>query len=248
MINALSIKNLVVSVEKKPILHGVSLEVNSGQIHALMGPNGSGKSSLAYTLMGHPRYIVQSGTMTCFDTDIVPLSPDKRAKLGLFLATQSPMEIEGITFRDFLRQAYNALYRDTPEHLSPKAFSQHLEAQLELLGMTTKDTERHVNVGFSGGEKKKAEMLQLAVLKPKIAILDEIDSGLDVDALKIVCSTLKSIKAANPIMSLIIITHNPRIFDFLVPTNVHIMQAGKIIQTGGPSLIEQIEELGFQLN
>ncbi len=247
MVDVLSIKNLVVSVEKKPILHGINLEIGAGQIHALMGPNGSGKSSLAYTIMGHPRYVVQSGTMTCFDVDIIPLSPDKRAKLGLFLATQSPIEIEGIPYRDFLRQAYNALYRETPNHLNPKAFAHHLEEQLDLLGMTTKDVERPVNVGFSGGEKKKAEMLQLAVLKPKIAILDEIDSGLDVDALKIVCSTLKNIKDKNPSMSLVIITHNPRIFDFLVPTVVHIVHGGKIVQTGGSDLIEKIEELGFNL-
>jgi Fe-S cluster assembly ATP-binding protein len=243
---ALSVKNLSVSVEKKTVLHNVNLEVDTGQVHALMGPNGSGKSSLAYTIMGHPRYIVQSGTITCFNVDLLPLSPDKRAKFGLFLATQSPIEIEGITFRDFLRQAYSALYQGTKQQLSPKAFMQHLEEQLELLDIDPAYADRPINVGFSGGEKKKAEMLQLAVLQPQIAILDEIDSGLDVDALKTVCSTLKVIKTNNPTMSFIIITHNPRIFTFLIPDIVHIMQAGTITETGGQDLIEKIEHLGFQ--
>lgn len=242
---ALSIKSLTVSVEKKSILHNINLEIGVGQIHAIMGPNGSGKSSLAYTIMGHPRYIVQTGTITCFDTDITTLSPDERAKRGLFLATQSPIEIEGIALRDFLRQAYNALHRDTSEHLTPKAFAQHLDAQLNLLNMAPTYAERPINVGFSGGEKKQAEMLQLAVLKPKIALLDEIDSGLDVDALKTVCSALKTIKKAHPNLCLVIISHNPRIFDYVKPTSVHIMQAGAITSSGGPEVIKTIEFSGF---
>ncbi len=246
MATALTIKNLCVSIEKKTILQDICLTVNTGEIHAIMGPNGSGKSSLAFTIMGHPRYEVLAGSMSCFGHDIIPLSPDKRAKLGLFLATQNPVEIEGIPFRDFLRQAYNALYRETEYHLNPKAFSEHLYKQLELLGMDHSYADRPVNVGFSGGEKKRAEMLQIAVLKPKIVILDEIDSGLDVDALKIVCSTLQTIKAQSPDISLIIITHNPRIFDFLVPTTVHIMQKGKITQSGGTEIIAMIEKSGFQ--
>jgi len=244
--NALSIKNLSVSVDKKTVLADVNLDIPVGQIHALMGPNGSGKSSLALTIMGHPRYIVSSGKISCFDHDLTQLSPDKRAKLGIFLATQNPIEIEGISLRDFLRQAYNALYRGTDQHLSPKGFLEHLHEQLELLGMDAHYADRSVNVGFSGGEKKRAEMLQLAVLQPKIAILDEIDSGLDVDALKLVCSTLKSIKSNNNELTLIIITHNPRIFDFLVPDAVHIMQNGSIVQTGGPEVIQTIEITGFK--
>jgi Fe-S cluster assembly ATP-binding protein len=243
---AISIKNLFVSVDKKTILHDVNLEVPAGHIHALMGKNGSGKSSLALTIMGHPRYTITSGQMSCYDQDIIPLSPDRRAKLGIFLATQNPIEIEGITLRDFLRQAYNALHRGTDQHLSPKGFLEHLQEQLTLLGMDPSYADRSVNFGFSGGEKKRAEMLQLAILRPKIAILDEIDSGLDVDALKIVCSTLKSIKANNPELTLVIITHNPRIFDFLVPNTVHIMQDGSIIQTGGPEIIQTIETIGFK--
>lgn len=210
-----------------------------------MGPNGSGKSSLAYTIMGHPRYVVQSGSMTCFGTELVSLSPDKRAKLGLFLATQNPIEIEGITLRDFLRQSYNALYRDTDLHLTPKAFAQHLDAQHELLNLAPTYADRPINVGFSGGEKKQAEMLQLAVLKPKIALLDEIDSGLDIGALKTVCTALKTIKKANRDLSLVIISHNPRIFDQITPTNVHVMQAGTIVSSGGPELIKTIEFSGF---
>jgi Fe-S cluster assembly ATP-binding protein len=246
VVNALAIRNLIVSVEKKTILNDVSLEVNKGHVHALMGPNGSGKSSLAYTIMGHPRYVIQSGTITCFDHDIALLSPDQRAKRGLFLATQNPVEIEGISMRDFLRQAYNALYRDTAQHLTPKNFLAHLDEQLELLGIDANSIDRSVNVGFSGGEKKKSEMLQLAVLRPKIAILDEIDSGLDVDALKVVCSLLKTIKLHNHEMSFIVISHNPRIFDFLIPNVVHIMQNGAIALTGDPNLIETIESIGFQ--
>ena len=246
MTHALSIKNLCVSVDKKTILNDINLEVPTGQIHALLGPNGSGKSSLALTIMGHPRYVIQSGQMSCLGHDLIPLSPDKRAKLGIFLATQNPIEIEGIALRDFLRQAYNAIHRNTDQHLSPKGFLEHLNEQLRLLNMDAAYADRSVNVGFSGGEKKRAEMLQLAVLQPKIAILDEIDSGLDIDALKLVCSTLQAIKSNNSELTLIIITHNPRIFDFLVPDAVHVMQDGTIVQTGGVEVVQAIEKTGFK--
>lgn len=246
MVHALSIKNLSVAVEKKNILHTINLDIPAGEIHALMGPNGSGKSSLALTLMGHPRYQVTSGQIFCYEHDMTHLSPDKRAKLGLFLAAQNPVEIEGITLRDFLRQAYNALYRGTEHYLTPKEFLAHLNEQLELLGMDVSYADRSVNLGFSGGEKKRAEMLQLAVLKPKIAILDEIDSGLDIDALKIVCSTLRAIKAAHKELTLIIITHNARIFDLLIPDQVHVMHHGSLLQSGGIELIRSIEAIGFK--
>jgi len=242
----LDVKNLHVSIEEKQILNGISLTIQPGQVHAIMGPNGSGKSSFAYTLMGHPRYTITDGQMIFCNETINELSPDKRAKLGLFLAMQHPLEIEGIPLKDFLRQAYNALHDGTPKQLRLKEFAHHLAKKIELLKMDLSFVERPINVGFSGGEKKRSEMLQLAVLEPKLAILDEIDSGLDIDALRIVCNSINSIRQANPEMSFLLITHYQRILDYLTPDFVHVMQNGKIIRSGGAELAQELEKVGYE--
>ncbi len=242
----LGIKNLFVSIEDKKILNGVNLDVNEGMIHAIMGPNGSGKSSLAYTVMGHPRYTITQGSIEFDGTIINTLSPDKRAKLGIFLAMQYPVEIEGIPLKDFLRQAYNALYDGTTKQLRVKEFNAYFNEKLALLGIDQEFAKRHINVGFSGGEKKRAEMLQLAVLQPKLAILDEIDSGLDIDALKMVCNALTTIKKAMPTMTFVVITHYKRILEYLPPDIVHVMQAGKVIRSGGPALADELEKTGYE--
>ncbi len=241
----LSVENLKVSVEDKAILNGINLRINAGEFHVIMGPNGSGKSSLSYTLMGHPRYAITNGTVS-FDGEVInDLTPDKRAKLGVFLAMQHPLEVEGVTLKDFLRQAYNALYDGTPKQKRLKEFAEHLINKCHLLGMDLSFAERSINVGFSGGEKKRAEMLQLAVLEPKLVILDEIDSGLDVDALKTVCQALNQVKKDNPSMAVLLITHYARILNYLQPDFVHILQNGEITKSGGPELAAQIETGGF---
>jgi len=244
--NLLEVRNLQVSIEDKKILNGISLTIKPGQVHAIMGPNGSGKSSLSYTVMGHPRYTITGGEIVFCDQVINELSPDKRAKLGLFLAMQNPLEIEGIPLKDFLRQAYNALYDGTPKQLRLKEFAHHLARKLELLKIDLSFVERPVNVGFSGGEKKRSEMLQLAVLEPKLAILDEIDSGLDIDALRIVCNSINAIRADNQETSFLLITHYQRILDYVTPDFVHVMQEGKIVRSGGPELAQELEKIGYE--
>lgn len=246
MNNLLEVRNLQVSIEDKKVLNGISLSIKPGKVHVIMGPNGSGKSSLSYTIMGHPRYIITGGEILFCDQVINELSPDKRAKLGLFLAMQNPLEIEGIPLKDFLRQAYNALYDGTPKQLRLKEFAHHLAKKLELLKMDLSFVERPVNVGFSGGEKKRSEMLQLAVLEPKLVILDEIDSGLDIDALRIVCNSINAIRAAHPETSFLLITHYQRILEYVTPDFVHVMQHGKIVRSGGPELAQELEKVGYE--
>jgi len=242
----LTVKNLNVSIEDKPVLKGIDLDVQPGQMHAIMGPNGSGKSSMAYTLMGHPRYQVTDGSMAILNEKIDELSPDKRAKLGMFLALQHPLEIEGVALKDFLRQSYNALYDGTKRQMKIRQFAKHLIEKLYLLKMNIEFGERPLNVGFSGGEKKKAEILQLAVLQPKLAILDEIDSGLDIDALKTVCETINTVRRDNPEMSFVVITHYKRILDYLKPDFIHVLQDGKIVRSGGPEVADQLEAQGYE--
>lgn len=241
----LAISNLHATVNEKSVLNGVNLIIEPGQTHAIMGPNGSGKSSLANTLMGHPRYTITQGEIT-FDGQVInTLSPDKRAKAGIFLAMQHPIAIEGLPLKDFLRQAYNSLYDGTPQQLRLKEFATHLQAKMALLKVDQAFVDRPLNVGFSGGEKKRAEMLQLAVLQPKLAILDEIDSGLDVDALKTVCLALNSVREDNPAMSVLVITHYNRILQYLKPDVVHVLDQGAIVRTGGPELAETVEQTGY---
>lgn len=242
----LSIKNLKVSVENKIILEDISLDIFQGQVHAIMGPNGSGKSTLANTLMGHPKYKIESGQILFAGEDVSAISADKRARLGLFLAMQNPYEIEGVVLKDFLRQSYNAIYKGTDKELDLKGFKKLLTEKMELLKIKPEFVERFLNVGFSGGEKKRAEVLQLAVLQPKLAILDEIDSGLDVDALKIVCDGLNQIKTDSKDISFLIITHYPRILHYLNPDFVHVMQHGNIIKSGDFSLAQEIEKIGYK--
>lgn len=244
----LNVSNLSVTVEKKQVLNDVNLVVQSGSVHAIMGPNGSGKSSFALSLMGHPRYDITSGTINFMGNELQELSPDKRAQLGLFLGMQTPYEIEGVPYKDFLRQAYNALYDGTEKQLRIRDFHKMLLSRLELLNIDESFINRSLNVGFSGGEKKRAEMLQLAVLQPKLAILDEIDSGLDVDALKVVCNSLMAVRKENPSMSVILITHYPHILQYLVPDVVHVMDHGKIIKSGSLDIALEVEKSGFQPN
>lgn len=242
----LSIKDLKVSIEDKSVLNGIDLEILPGRMHAIMGPNGSGKSSLAYTVMGHPRYTITDGEIVFDGQSINEMTPDKRAKLGIFLAMQHPVEIEGISLKDFLRQAYNALYDGTPKQLRLKEFAKHLLEKLHLLNMDTSFAERPINVGFSGGEKKRAEMLQLAVLQPKLVILDEIDSGLDIDALKTVCAALNTIRQDNPEISVLLITHYKRILEYLDVDAIHVLQDGKIVRSGGSELADELEKEGYK--
>lgn len=243
--NLLSINNLHVTVQDKQVLDGISLVIKPGQVHAIMGPNGSGKSSLAYTTMGHPRYEITAGEILFDNQQLNDLSPDKRAKAGLFLAMQHPFEVEGIPYKDFLRHAYNALYDGTDKQLRIKDFNNMLLEKLNLLKIEPSYANRSVNVGFSGGEKKRAEVLQLATLQPKLAILDEIDSGLDIDALKIVCDSINVVRAQNPSMALVLITHYPRILEYLQPDVVHVLQYGRIVRSGDAELARELEKAGY---
>jgi Fe-S cluster assembly ATP-binding protein len=249
----LEIKDLHVSIESKQILKGVNLKVTQGEIHAVMGPNGSGKSTLANTLMGHPKYKVDSGDILVDGESIVGLSPDVRAKKGLFLAFQYPLEISGVPLAQFLRSAYRAVKGETSkgdtkgvggEMISALAFKNKLEEKLKEVEMDPSFTKRYLNEGFSGGEKKRAEILQMAILQPAIAIMDETDSGLDIDAVRKVAEVIS--KMAGPQMGVLIITHYQRILQYIRPQFVHIMVGGRIFQSGGPELAEMLEQKGYE--
>lgn len=237
--NMLRIENLHVSVEGKEIVQGVSLEVPAGKVYALMGPNGSGKSSLVNALAGHPRYVITDGKIVLNEEDITALKPHEKARRGLFLSFQYPPEISGVTIESFLRNAYNAVHE---EKLSVLAFHAKLLEEMEKLDIEKDMAGRYINAGFSGGEKKRAEMLQLAVLHPQYALLDEPDSGLDVDALRIVAEGVSRVKDETGIL---LITHYSRIFQYLQPDAVHIMQEGRIIKSGGGEIVEEIEKSGY---
>lgn len=247
MPNSLELRDLHVQVEGKPILKGVSLDVSTGDLHVIMGPNGSGKSTLSQVVMGHPKYIVTHGDMLFNGKSILQLPPNERARLGLFLGFQYPRELAGVTYGQFLRLAKNTLLtaRDSQaQPLSPSQFLTSIKKSLDMLGMKSDVLSRSVNEGFSGGEKKRAEMLQLAVLEPKIAILDEIDSGLDVDALKVVAEAIEVIRQEQK-TGILLITHYQRLVNELKPTQVSIMVNGKIVKTGGAELMKEVETQGY---
>ena len=241
----LDIKDLHVSIytDAGPveILKGVSLTINEGETHAIMGPNGSGKSTLAYTIAGHPRYEVTSGSITLDGEDILEMSVDERARAGLFLAMQYPVEIPGVTVTNFLRTAKQAIDGKAP---ALRQWVSDLRAAMDSLKMDPGFAERSVNEGFSGGEKKRHEIMQLQVLKPKFAVLDETDSGLDVDALKIVSQGVNDAKATSG-LGVLLITHYTRILRYISPDHVHVIVAGQIVEQGGAELAERLEEEGY---
>ena len=241
----LVITDLKVSVETedgaKEILKGVNLTVNSGETHAIMGPNGSGKSTLAYSIAGHPKYTITGGNVTLDGADILEMSVDERAKAGLFLAMQYPVEVPGVSVTNFLRTAATAIRGEAPK---VRTWVNEVREAMASLSIDSAFAERSVNEGFSGGEKKRHEILQLELLKPKIAILDETDSGLDVDALRIVSEGVNRAKASNN-MGVLLITHYTRILRYIKPDFVHVFAAGKIVEEGGPELAEKLEEKGY---
>jgi Fe-S cluster assembly ATP-binding protein len=237
---SLEIQNLHVRTEEREILHGVDLVINKGETHALMGPNGSGKSTLANTLMGNPTYEITEGRILLDGEDITEADPDDRAKAGLFLAFQYPVSIPGVSVANFLRTAINAK-REEP--IKVKEFGQLLKKNMEVLRVEREFTSRYLNDGFSGGEKKRAEILQMAMLEPDYAVLDETDSGLDIDALRIVADGVNALRGPN--MGALIITHYTRILNYVKPDFVHIMLNGRIVQEGGPDLADHLEEKGY---
>ena len=242
----LSIRNLQVNVEGKEILKGVDLTVRQGEVHALMGPNGTGKSTLAYALMGHPNYEVTGGEAWFKGQDILELEPDERSRLGVFLAFQYPVSIPGVSVANFLRTAINARRRaDNPEDkgIPIPEFRKTLKEKMDLLKMDHTFAGRYLNEGFSGGEKKRAEILQMATLRPEIAILDETDSGLDIDALRIVSEGVNALRG--PELGVLVITHYQRILNYIKPDVVHIMLGGRIVESGGADLALHLEEHGY---
>ncbi len=249
MSNELIINDLHISVQGNEIIKGLNLTVKQGEVHALMGPNGSGKSTLANGLMGHPLYDVDSGEVIFNGIDIQELEPNERAKLGLFLAFQYPTAIPGVSMANFLRSAVSAVRStetngsETPELIPMREFRKELREKMEQLGMDDSFARRYLNDGFSGGEKKRAEILQLAMLEPKIAVLDETDSGLDIDAVRIVGESVNSL--VGPELGVLIITHYPRLLDYIRPQFVHILLDGRIVESGGFELTQVLEAEGY---
>lgn len=241
----LQIKNLVVTNDSNNILNGIDLEVSEGSVHVLMGPNGSGKSTLAKVLLGHPDYVVKEGSIKFMDREIKDLEIHERAHLGIFLAMQSPTEVPGVNFRNYLRLAYNS-NKPKEKQLPVFKFRQLLIEKAKLLEIDQTLLDRNLHEGLSGGEKKKIEVLQMAILQPKLAILDETDSGLDIDALKSVFKGIATLKKDNPKMAILLITHYHKIFDYVKPDAVHIIKKGKIIISGGKELLASIEKDGYQ--
>ncbi len=242
----LEIRNLHVSVNDREILKGVNLTVRKGEIHAIMGPNGTGKSTLAYTLMGHPAYTVTEGEVLFKGQNILELEPDERSRLGIFLAFQYPVAIPGVTIANFLRTAVNAHRRAAnPEDkgIPIPEFRKMLKEKMELLKMDPSFASRYLNDGFSGGEKKRAEILQMALLQPEIAILDETDSGLDIDALRIVADGVNALMGPN--LGVLVITHYQRLLNYIKPHYVHVMLDGRIVESGGPELALELEAHGY---
>jgi Fe-S cluster assembly ATP-binding protein len=243
---SLIIKNLKVNIKELSVLHGIDLSVKPGEVHAVMGPNGSGKSTLASTLAGHPDYEVAGGQVMLGSENLLEKSPDERAQAGLFLAFQYPVEVPGVKVQNFLRLAYEARFADQPEKKFAKVldFRRHLEGLADELKVNKALLKRGLNEGFSGGEKKQLEIVQMALLEPKFAILDETDSGLDVDAIKKVAAGVKKIVAKYQ-TGVLVITHYQRILRYLEPDFVHVLVAGKIERSGGPEVAEEVESAGY---
>jgi Fe-S cluster assembly ATP-binding protein len=240
----LEIRELSVSIGDKPILNGIDLTVPSGEVHAIMGPNGSGKSTLGYVLAGREDYTVTSGSVAFNGMDLLDVEPEQRAAAGVFLAFQAPIELPGVNNANFLRTALNAIRRAHGEtELDAVQFLKLARAATKQLAMPDDMLKRNVNVGFSGGEKKRNEVLQMAILRPKLAILDETDSGLDIDALKIVADGVNSLRG--PEFSALVITHHQRLLDYLVPNRVHVLTRGRIVRSGGPDLAKELEKSGY---
>jgi len=241
----LEITNLHATVADKPILNGVSLDVPTGEVHAIMGPNGSGKSTLAYVLAGRPGYEVSEGRATFDGRDLLAMEPHERAAAGLFLGFQYPVEIPGVSYLQFVREALNTQRRARGEaELSGAEFIRLAREQAASLGMDAEMLKRPVNVGFSGGEKKRAEMVQMGIMQPRFAVLDETDSGLDIDALKAVGAGINRIMRA-PDKGVLLITHYQRLLDYVRPDRVHVLSRGKIVRSGGPELAEELEREGY---
>jgi Fe-S cluster assembly ATP-binding protein len=242
--NVLDIRNLTATVSDKQILNGVNLTVNAGEVHAIMGPNGSGKSTLAQVLAGHPAYTVTGGQVTYDGKDLLEMDPEVRAQSGVFLAFQYPVEIPGVSNAYFLRAAYNEMRKARgDEEVDPLEFLDIVEERAKLVEMDASFLSRSVNVGFSGGEKKRNEILQMAVLEPRLAILDETDSGLDIDALRIVADGVNALK--RPDRATIVVTHYQRLLNYIVPDYVHVLAGGRIIKSGGRELALELEAKGY---
>jgi Fe-S cluster assembly ATP-binding protein len=239
----LVIRNLHVAVDDKPVLKGLSLTIRGGEVHAVMGPNGTGKSTLAQTIMGHPRYHVSAGSITLDGQDVLAMKTDARARAGLFLAMQYPHEVSGVTTANFLRTALNAR-RDEKNPVRLKEYRDELDRAMELLAMDKSFANRYLNEGFSGGEKKRNEILQMLMLKPRIAVLDEIDSGLDIDAVRIVAQGVEALRG--PDLGMLLITHYQRILNYVKPDQVHIVFDGRVVRSGGPELAEVLEQRGYE--
>ncbi|SHH33094.1 MULTISPECIES: Fe-S cluster assembly ATPase SufC [Virgibacillus] len=241
--STLEIKNLHVSIEDKEILKGVDLTIKGGEFHAIMGPNGTGKSTLASAIMGHPKYEVTEGSILLDGEDVLEMEVDERARAGLFLAMQYPSEISGVTTSDFLRSSMNAR-RGEGNEISLMNFIKEMDNVLDYLEIDKNMAQRYLNEGFSGGEKKRNEILQLMLLKPEIAILDEIDSGLDIDALKIVSKGINKLRDEN--FGCLIITHYQRLLNYITPDFVHVMMQGRVVKSGGPELAKRLESEGYE--
>lgn len=243
----LSITGLRVAVDGKDIVHGIDLEIREGEVHAVMGPNGSGKSTLVNALMGHPKYTVTGGSVQFLGKDLFAMEPHERARAGLFLAFQYPKEIAGVSLRSFLFAAYRAKQETDSSlpRLTPLTFQRALLAAMKDLKMDEAFAERSLNQGFSGGEKKKAEILQMTMLKPALALLDETDSGLDVDALKIVAEGVNKLRVTSSVFSALIVTHYARILEHLTPDRVHVMVGGKIVESGDADFARKLEKEGY---
>ncbi|HEI7811205.1 TPA: Fe-S cluster assembly ATPase SufC [Staphylococcus aureus] len=243
MASTLEIKDLHVSIEDKEILKGVNLTINTDEIHAIMGPNGTGKSTLSSAIMGRPSYEVTKGEVLLDGVNILELEVDERAKAGLFLAMQYPSEITGVTNADFMRSAINAK-REEGQEINLMQFIKKLDKNMDFLDIDKDMAQRYLNEGFSGGEKKRNEILQLMMLEPKFAILDEIDSGLDIDALKVVSKGINQMRWEN--FGALMITHYQRLLNYITPDKVHVMYAGKVVKSGGPELAKRLEEEGYE--